>query len=113
MGHENAEGMAHVGVRVEPPVRLGSEGTELHLFYEFVAWFHLRWVPKAPDGTIHLVNRFLRTHHWTVACVQLSNGVASRTACYGHSLGCRIDRGLRGTLVPTEVRQRSEALCTE
>jgi len=25
MGHENAEGMAHVGVRVEPPVRLGSE----------------------------------------------------------------------------------------
>lgn len=23
MGHENAEGMAHVGVRVEPPVRLG------------------------------------------------------------------------------------------
>ena len=24
MGHENAEGMAHVGVRVEPPVRLGS-----------------------------------------------------------------------------------------
>ena len=27
MGHENAEGMAHVGVRVEPPVRLGSVGT--------------------------------------------------------------------------------------
>ena len=25
MGHENAEGMAHVGVRVEPTVRLGSE----------------------------------------------------------------------------------------
>ena len=24
MGHENAEGMAHVGVRVEPPVRRGS-----------------------------------------------------------------------------------------
>ena len=23
MGHENAEGMAHVGVRVEPTVRLG------------------------------------------------------------------------------------------
>ena len=23
MGHENAEGMAYVGVRVEPPVRLG------------------------------------------------------------------------------------------
>ena len=23
MGHEDAEGMAHVGVRVEPPVRLG------------------------------------------------------------------------------------------
>ena len=27
MGHENAEGMAHVGVRVEPTVRLGSVGT--------------------------------------------------------------------------------------
>ncbi len=27
MGHENAEGMAHVGVRVEPPVRLGHVGT--------------------------------------------------------------------------------------
>lgn len=25
MGHENAEGMAHVGVRVEPTVRLGRE----------------------------------------------------------------------------------------
>lgn len=24
MGHEDAEGMAHVGVRVEPTVRLGS-----------------------------------------------------------------------------------------
>ena len=33
MGHENAEGMAHVGVRVEPTVRLGRVGTvvELHL----------------------------------------------------------------------------------
>ena len=31
MGHENAEGMAHVGVRVEPPVRLGSVGTMLNL----------------------------------------------------------------------------------
>jgi len=29
MGRENAEGMAHVGVRVEPPVRLWSEGTAL------------------------------------------------------------------------------------
>ena len=27
IGHENAEGMAYVGVRVEPPVRLGSAGT--------------------------------------------------------------------------------------
>lgn len=26
MGHENAEGMAHIGVRVEPTVRLGSAG---------------------------------------------------------------------------------------
>ena len=26
MGHENAEGMAHVGVRVEPTVRLGRVG---------------------------------------------------------------------------------------
>lgn len=25
IGHENAEGMAYVGVRVEPPVRLGRE----------------------------------------------------------------------------------------
>lgn len=31
MGHENAEGMAHVGVRVEPPVRLGREGTVLRV----------------------------------------------------------------------------------
>lgn len=31
MGHENAEGMAHVGVRVEPPVRLARVGTVLHL----------------------------------------------------------------------------------
>jgi hypothetical protein len=28
-GHENAEGMASVGVRVEPPVRLASGGTIL------------------------------------------------------------------------------------
>lgn len=27
--HENAEGMAYVGVRVEPPVRLGSEGNDV------------------------------------------------------------------------------------
>ena len=27
IGHENAEGMAYVGVRVEPTVRLGSVGT--------------------------------------------------------------------------------------
>src|SRR5574343_1872336 len=26
IGHENAEGMAYVGVRVEPPVRLGGVG---------------------------------------------------------------------------------------
>ena len=33
-GHENAEGMAYVGVRVEPPVRLGRVGTVLsrHLY---------------------------------------------------------------------------------
>ena len=31
MGHENAEGMAHVGVRVEPTVRLGSVGTVVGL----------------------------------------------------------------------------------
>ena len=29
IGHENAEGMAYVGVRVEPPVRLGRGGTML------------------------------------------------------------------------------------
>jgi hypothetical protein len=27
IGHENAEGMAYVGVRVEPTVRLGRVGT--------------------------------------------------------------------------------------
>ena len=32
IGHENAEGMAYVGVRVEPTVRLGSAGTVLHLY---------------------------------------------------------------------------------
>lgn len=31
IGHENGEAMAYVGVRVEPPVRLGSEGTELQV----------------------------------------------------------------------------------
>ena len=30
IGHENAEGMAYVGVRVEPTVRLGSAGAVLH-----------------------------------------------------------------------------------
>lgn len=30
MGHENAEGMAYAGVRVEPTVRLGSGGMDLH-----------------------------------------------------------------------------------
>ena len=34
IGHENAEGMAYVGVRVEPTVRLGSEGTVLQLHLE-------------------------------------------------------------------------------
>ena len=34
MGHENAEGMAHVGVPVEPPVRLGRVGTALHFQFE-------------------------------------------------------------------------------
>ena len=29
IGHENAEGMAYVGVRVEPTVRLGRVGTVL------------------------------------------------------------------------------------
>jgi hypothetical protein len=33
MGHEIAEGKAHVGVRVEPTVRLGSEGTVLQTEY--------------------------------------------------------------------------------
>ena len=33
MGHENAEGMAHVGVRVEPPVRRRglNAGNSLHV----------------------------------------------------------------------------------
>ena len=40
IGHENAEGMAYVGVRVEPTVRLGREAAVLHFterinFYEF------------------------------------------------------------------------------
>lgn len=30
ISHEDAEGMAYVGVRVEPTVRLGSVGTVLH-----------------------------------------------------------------------------------
>ena len=30
-GHKNAEGMPAVGVRVEPPVRLGSAGTVVEL----------------------------------------------------------------------------------
>jgi hypothetical protein len=30
-GHENAEGMACVGVRVEPPVRLGRVGTDVEV----------------------------------------------------------------------------------
>ena len=33
IGHENAEGMAYVGVRVEPPVRLGSVGTVWHFAF--------------------------------------------------------------------------------
>ena len=38
MGHENAEGMAHVGVRVEPPVRLGRVATvdKRHLWWGFL-----------------------------------------------------------------------------
>ena len=31
IGHQDAEGMAYVGVRVEPPVRLERVGTVLHL----------------------------------------------------------------------------------
>ncbi len=40
IGHENGEAMAYVGVRVEPPVRLGSVGTVLKLHFEpvFFAW---------------------------------------------------------------------------
>lgn len=33
MGHDNAEGMAHVGVHVERPVRLVHEGTALHFTF--------------------------------------------------------------------------------
>jgi hypothetical protein len=29
IGHENAEGMAYVGVRVEPPVRLGRAANKM------------------------------------------------------------------------------------
>ena len=36
IGHENAEGMAYVGVRVEPTVRLGSVGTVLHLHVDLI-----------------------------------------------------------------------------
>jgi hypothetical protein len=34
VSHEDAEGMAYVGARVEPTVRLGSEGTVLQLPFE-------------------------------------------------------------------------------
>ena len=34
IGHENAEGMAYVGVRVEPPVRLGSVGTTAKIHFD-------------------------------------------------------------------------------
>jgi hypothetical protein len=35
-GQQNAEGMARFGVRVEPPVRLGSVGTVLQFHFELV-----------------------------------------------------------------------------
>lgn len=34
ISHEDAEGMAYVGVRVEPTVRLGIEGAVVHLHFE-------------------------------------------------------------------------------
>ena len=44
IGHENAEGMAYVGVRVEPPVRLGREGTVLHLHFEGGLAIVAQWI---------------------------------------------------------------------
>ena len=74
ISHENAEGMAYVGVRVEPTVRLGSEGTVLQLPYALVAQvFQMRSVMKTLEGTMHLVNRFLEAHRWTVAFLQPPN----------------------------------------
>ena len=111
-GHKNAEGMPAVGVRVEPPVRLGSEGTVLQLPFALVAQgFHMRSVMNGLEGTMHLVSRFLEAHRWTVAFLQPPNGVASRIAYYGRSPVCKTARDLRGTQVPIEVRPRSEALC--
>ena len=39
IGHQNREAMAYVGVRVEPPVRLGSVGTvaQVHECWNFLA----------------------------------------------------------------------------
>ena len=66
--------MAYVGVRVEPTVRLGSEGTVLQLPYALVAQvFQMRSVMKTLEGTMHLVNRFLEAHRWTVAFLQPPN----------------------------------------
>ena len=47
IGHENAEGMAYVGVHVERPVRLRREGTVLH----FTCQPTLRTDTKADENT--------------------------------------------------------------
>jgi hypothetical protein len=42
MGHENAEGMAHVGVRVEPTVRLWREGKVCRVRSTFLVCGYLK-----------------------------------------------------------------------
>lgn len=55
MGHENAEGMAHVGVRVEPTVRLGH-GAEAEEVHSILGLIHL-------DGHRMSSERVLRMFH--------------------------------------------------
>lgn len=52
IGHENAEGMAYVGVRVEPPVRLGSGGTGVR-YFELMRWVHAELAPSIERTAKH------------------------------------------------------------
>ncbi len=69
MGHENAEGMAHVGVRVEPPVRLGRVGTALNSDFEAHLFTQFRF--GQPSSVIGEHSDSARTH-WILARVSCS-----------------------------------------